>query len=136
MAIAAYKSEIPLSDQISQQRGQAFEPQFEGARIYRIDGTPYQANSATNTQAVLLQTMGSSLKNSDAMTNRTKELSVATITQKISMVVFIFCCFSLVVYFSTGFIVVHPFVGIFVGIASLIFYMMGGMLGRSVGHVA
>ena len=59
----------------------------------------------------------------------------ASVTKKVSVIVFIFCCFSFATYFSTGFIVIHPFVGAFVAVASIVFYVMGVMIGRS-SHMA
>jgi hypothetical protein len=63
-------------------------------------------------------------------------VSMIPIIRKMSAVVFVFCCFSFLTYLSTGFIVVHPFVSIFVAVASVIFYMMGGMIGRTSNRMA
>src|SRR5262249_11507110 len=58
-------------------------------------------------------------------------VDVSSVTKGASLIVLTFCIFSLVVYVLTGLIVLHPFVGVLMAVACMIFYLMGVMIDRS-----
>jgi len=52
-------------------------------------------------------------------------VDVPTVTERLSLIVLVFCIFAAVVYASTGFMIVHPFVAAVAGFAAVIFYFVG-----------
>lgn len=57
-------------------------------------------------------------------------VEASSVTKGTSLVVFAFCVFAMVLYATTGFMAVHPFVSVVVGFAASIFYFIGRMIGE------
>jgi hypothetical protein len=101
------------------------------ARVVNIDGSVYQANTVV---AANMREAPQSGVTSDHRVDLS--VNAATVIQRISAGALLFCCFSLLTYIATGFVIVSPFVAIFAAVASLIFYLMGRMIGRTTNHMA
>jgi hypothetical protein len=69
------------------------------------------------------------LSEDNSLMNR---VEISSVTRVASSLVFVTCLFSLVTYFLTGFIVIHPFLSILVATAAVVFYGMGEMMRRAV----
>jgi hypothetical protein len=114
------------------------------AMIVRLDGTPYHVQNsraetskyASETLAIPTPSSASEGRNMPVSMRQSLMVPVPTVIQRVSAAVFLFCCFSLVLYFAGGFTALHPFVSIFLAVASVIFYVMGGIIGRSASHMA
>lgn len=54
-------------------------------------------------------------------------VDVPTITRRSSLIVLLVCIFSVITYTTTGFMILHPFAAAVIGVASIIFYLIGKM---------
>jgi hypothetical protein len=61
-------------------------------------------------------------------------VEASAVTKTASLMVLVFCLFSIFVYSTTGFMIFHPFFAILTAVGSVIFYCMGVVLTRSPKH--
>jgi hypothetical protein len=50
---------------------------------------------------------------------------IPSVIKKSALLTLIFCIFSLLLYWTTGFMVLHPFAAVIISIAAIIFYLIG-----------
>jgi hypothetical protein len=100
-------------------------PRYENNKSIVILAVPYPVGSESKKPEI------GPLSSQTRVKMPTHLVDVSSVTKGASLIVLTFCIFSLVVYVLTGLIVLHPFIGVLMAVACMIFYLMGVMIDRS-----